>query len=436
MLRSTGFVALAIALMVPAPAHASGGFEDHFDPEYTLRVEVVRDGDATSEAIALRGLVREGPWAGSRTQLLDTTGYGKHRVLVRPGGDAAAAPLYTRGYCSVFGEWQTTAEARAGRRRAFDEALRIPYPREAVDVIFETRDSNGRFSEVGRMRVDPASDRIAPVSAPAHEVIVLAESGPPSEKLDVLVLAEGYTEAELGKFRRDVERFSRAFFAKAPFSDRRSDINLRAVAAPSRESGTDEPRKGLYRDTAVGTAFDTFGSARYLTTVETRRMYDIAAAAPYDTLVILVNTSRYGGAGIFGLYAVFPSDNEFDEYVFLHELGHSFGGLGDEYYSSSVAYEGFYPEGVEPWEPNVTALADPRHPKWRDLIDEGVPCPTPEDRERYGELSVGCFEGAGYQAKGLYRPTIDSMMFSKGDLEFGPVNARALEAMINLYAGR
>jgi len=430
--------ALAALLVAPPAAAADVRFDEWFRADLTLRIDFVHGGTFGAEEVNLQGLVREGAWPGSRTKLLDPTGAGKHRVVVyAPGNEGGQLELYSRGFGSLFSEWQTTPEARGGLRRAFFESARIPFPKAPVLVVFETRDDrSGAFRTVQRIPIDPADEtQLEPprYAAGSFPVVKLLEVGPPETSLDVLILGDGYTKDELEKYHRDLERFAHAFFETPPFRLRQDRINLRALDVVSKETGPDEPRKGIWRDTALGTSFNTFGAARYLTTLDNAAMRDIAATAPYDVLFILVNTSRYGGAGVFNLFSVFPSDNEYDEYVMIHEFGHGFAGLGDEYYQSGVSTEEFYPKGVEPWEPNITALLPDGKPKWTDRLAPDTPCPTPPDAATYGKV-VGCFEGAGYQATGLYRPMIDCMMFSKGDQPFCPVCADAIVRMIDLYA--
>ena len=212
---------------------------------------------------------------------------------------------------------------------------------------------------------------------------------------------------------------------QAPFAEHRGELAIRLVAAVSRESGPDEPSKGVFRDTAANTAFDTFDAERYLTTADMKTLREVAALAPYDTIVVMVNACRYGGGGIFGAYSIFSADSEYADYVLVHEFGHGFGALGDEYFNSATGIdeEEMYAPGVEPWEPNITAQTIREKVKWRHLIDPGTPVPTP-DTDAYDGV-IGVFEGAGYKAKGLYRPTRDGKMHHKGLLPFGPVNEAA-----------
>jgi hypothetical protein len=315
----------------------------------------------------------------------------------------------------------------------------------------------------------------APIT-PRGEVFAIFESGPPATKVDLLVLADGYRAEDRAKFEADVKRLVGVLFATEPFRSRKSDFNVRAMHVPAAEAGISNPRKGVFRDTPLGTSFNAFDSDRYVLTYEDARLREIAAQAPYDTLMIVINERKYGGGGIFNLWATVTADTEPSAYVFVHEFGHSFAGLADEYYSSQVAYEQFNPEGTEPWEPNVTALLDPKQLKWRDLVAEATPLPTPWNQKAYDEMDlayqakrkkliderapeeasealmrevkatsskmlqaepwhgkVGAFEGAMYEAKGLYRPEADCIMFTRNPTTFCKVCARAIERTIDRY---
>ena len=407
----------------------ASSYEEHFETK-GLRLDLIHSGTADTEQYSLDSIREEPTWGGPRHHLTDRPDFGKHRVSVfHPESNLL---LYRYGYSSLFGEWQTTDEAASGKVRALEEAVRFPYPRHPVRVEIASRNRSGLFETVYTVLVDPASRGVNRERRFGDSVVLDMEvNGPPPVVVDVLILGDGYTEAEDRKFRRDARRFTRVLLETSPFSRLRDRFSVRAIRAPSGGSGPDEPRRGLFRATGLSTTFNTFDSARYLTTVRSRDLRDLAALAPYDTLVVMVNTSRYGGGGIYGLYSVFVSDNEFDEYIMVHEFGHGFAGLGDEYYSSSVAYSDFYPRGVEPWEPNITALLEGRPLKWGGLVKDSTPVPTPENPERFGD-TVGAFEGAGYSAKGLFRPAMDCKMFSKGNHEFCPVCRAAVESAVRM----
>lgn len=474
ILRSTLFVALLSSAGCAAVGQAPGSFEQRFTGQ-TLRFDYHHAGRAGEEHVAPAGLRLEGAWPGSRTQLVDDSQLGKYLFEV---ADAASGELYySRGFCSIFGEWETTGEAKQ-QWRAFEESQRFPEPRQPVELRLRKRANDGSFSApLFVQRIDPASrfvDR-APLRGGAQlESVHLGAE--PARALDLLVLAEGYTAAEQPKFAADAKRLSKALLATEPLSSRADDISVRALFVPSPQSGIRDPRRGVWSESAFGASFNAFDSDRYVLTYRDRELREIAAQAPYDALVIVFNARKYGGGGIFNLWATCSADTSVADYVFVHELGHSIGALADEYYSSSVSYEEFTPPGSEPWEPNVTALLDPSKLKWREFVAADTPLPTPWQKasydaldlkfqERRAELAkgsddaanealfaeitrvtgpllaseafagrVGAFEGAAYETRGLYRPTADCIMFTRNPKSFCTVCERALSRVLDLHS--
>jgi hypothetical protein len=410
----------------PVPVTFAGFFEPR-----TLRIDLTHEGNRTQETYRVDALVREGAWAGSTTKLVDPLDYGVHRFEIRDA--ATTSLLYTRTYASIFQEWQTTDEAKV-KRKGFSESLRLPLPRAAFELtIFSRVPSTNGWREVFRKALDPRGGAVTDWKAdPALVPVVLHESGPASRRLDILILGDGYTAAEKEKFLRDARRFTQTLLEDPSFGAMKGRYNVRALFAPSLDSGVSEPRKGLNRRTALGLSFNTFDSERYLMTEANLDLRRLAAHAPYEALYLMANTSRYGGGGIYNLYATFPSDNEYDAYVFIHEFGHSFGGLGDEYYDSDTAYSDMYPRGVEPWEPNLTAFLKGVF-KWKALVTPGTPIPTPHTVDREKGV-VGLFEGAGYAAKELFRPQWNCKMKGKGHVPFCKVCGNGVARMIELYA--
>jgi hypothetical protein len=303
------------------------------------------------------------------------------------------------------------------------------------------------------------------------------ENGPASEKVDILVIAEGYTTGQMTKFHADVKRLLGSLFAEEPFKSRRADFNVRALDLPSPESGINRPNAGVFRRTAISAEYNIFDSERYVLTLDNRALRDAASAAPYEFIEILVNDRTYGGGGIFNDQATASVDSAFSPYVFVHEFGHHFAALADEYYTSDVAFEPGGAEKPEPWEPNVTALHDPSRLKWKDLVSPDTPVPTPWDKAEYerhtagiqqrrrdirarnapeAEMDalfreqsqwdtkflssmpssgrVGAFEGAAYEARGLYRPEADCIMFTRDPVGFCRVCRRAISRIIDLYS--
>lgn len=433
-MRTFGFALLA-AMLIPLSAFSDDveqpSYADYFTDE-AMRVDLVHSGTRGQERFGIEEIVLEPIWPGTRVHLIDTTGFGKYRFRVLD--KATGKEIFSQGYCTLFGEWLTTSEAR-GMWRSMTEPVRMPRPKAPVTLVMEVRDDKTmEFGEIQRLEIDAAAYDLRRERVFDFDVVDLHDSGrPPSSNLDVVIIPDGYTEADGEKMMADGARFARVLLEHAPFDKNTDKISVRLVKAFSRESGPDEPRKGIFRDTIAKTTFDTFRSPRYLTTSDMKRLREVASLAPYDTIFVMVNSSRYGGGGIFNSYSVFSSDSEYSEYVMIHEFGHGFGALGDEYYSSSTGYEedAFYLDGAEPWEPNITAQTRREKVKWNHMIRPETPVPTP-DTDEYND-SVGVFEGAGYKAKGLYRPTRDSKMFHKGLLPYGPVNEAAIEDMIHYF---
>jgi hypothetical protein len=474
--RSVLFVLAALSIQVLAPATGTQPFERRFTLD-TMRVDYFHTGGpGVAETISLDRVVNDGPWAGSRTQLVDPTDLGKYRFEVRD--KATGTLLYSRGFASVYGEWETTGEQKA-LHRTFHESLRFPWPRQPVAITLAKRQADNRFAPIWTTEVDPGSRFVvnAPRRGGAGVVWPVFVNGPPAEKVDLLVIGEGYTAAEMPKFHRDVQRLLPSLFNEEPFKGRRGDFNVRALDLPSAASGINRPNAGVFRRTPLSTAYNIFDSERYVLTLDNRALRDAASAAPYEFIEILVNDRTYGGGGIFNDQATASVDSAFSPYVFVHEFGHHFAALADEYYTSDVAYETGRVERPEPWEPNVTALHDPAQLKWKDLVTPDTPLPTPWDKAEFeahtagiqqrrrdirarnapeaemdalfreqrawdqkflGSMKfsgrVGAFEGAAYEARGLYRPEADCIMFTRDPVGFCRVCRRAISRIIDLYA--
>jgi len=440
----------------------------------TLRFDYHHVGDATHEQIAPDVLRVEGPWPGSRNGLVDDTNLGKYLFEILD--PETGAVLYSRGFASIYGEWETTGEAKR-QWRSIHESVRFPEPREPFSLVLKKRGPDGAFGELFTQVMDPHTHFVDRSALPSTgQLVTIVENGPPANKVDLLVLGEGYTADQGAKFEADLTRLAGEFLEFEPFKSRAADFNIRGLHVPSEEAGISNPRLGVWRASPLGLSFNAFDSDRYVLTFANRSLREAAAQAPYDALILLFNDRKYGGGGIFNLWSTCAADSKEAPYLFVHEFGHSFAGLADEYYTSQVSYEDFNQEGVEPWEPNVTALLDPEHPKWGDLISPGTPLPTPWNQDRYDEASlayqakrtalrergaseeeaeqlfdevraitgpmltseehfgtVGAFEGGGYRAKGIWRPQIDCIMFTRNPDHFCQVCARGIERVIDLH---
>ncbi|UCH10558.1 MAG: peptidase M64, partial [Fidelibacterota bacterium] len=374
-----------LSCLIPATLVLAQSFDTFFTSQ-TLRFDYVHSGIATEEHISLDQVRLEGSWPGSRAHLVDETNLGKFLFMVVD--TASGQVIYSRGFASIYGEWETTGEARQGIWRSFHESQRFPEPKAPVRLILHKRGEDGAFHPFYTTVVDPQSrfvDRSA--LTPRGKVWSLFKNGPSATKVDLLFLGDGYTKKERRQFRKDVERLAAVLFATEPFKTRKTDFNVWAIDLESAASGISNPRAGIWRDSPLGCSFNSFDSDRYVLTYANRTVRDIAAQAPYDALIILFNDRKYGGGGIFNLYATAATQSSQAPYLVVHEFGHSFAGLADEYYTSSVAYEDFNPPGIEPSEPNITALLDPGSLKWWHLMDTDTPIPTPWNQAAYDSAS-------------------------------------------------
>jgi hypothetical protein len=455
------------------PSFAAGLSAPH-----TLRVDYYHTGNSREEWFSLDRVVLEPlEWPGNLNKSIDESQLGNYLFEVRERGSGKL--VYSRGFNSVFGEWKTTEEALHGNR-TFSESLRFPSPDAPVEVSLKERAGRGFrevWKEVWKTVVDPKDkfvDRSRPPSPGA--LMELQKMGDPATKVDLLVLGDGYTAGERPKFERDARRFVDALFSTSSFREHQKDFNVWGLCPAAEESGVSRPSSGIYRRSPMGAAYDTFGTERYVLTTENRALRDIASFAPYEFIEILVNGQTYGGGGIFNQYATVAIDNLWAGYVGVHEFGHQFAALADEYYTSDVAYLPAENK-TEPWEPNVTALLDPANLKWKDLVAAGTPVPTPWDKEEFDRFEreiqrqrrelraagkpeaemdelfrkerekedamlgsekyagkVGAFEGANYEARGYYRPEVDCIMFTRHKT-FCAVCRRAIERVIGMYAG-
>ncbi len=466
---------LFLLLTIPLIASESGpDFNSWFQP-MTMRLDYYHTGNSAGDLYSFDEVYQESCWAGKKTDLIDRSNLGKY--IFKVIDKKSQKLLYSRGFCSIFGEWQTTEQARE-MYRSFSESVRFPWPKMPVDVTISCRDEGNIFQEVWRITLDPAETNFIraanPDDIPTTDLMI---QGDIESKVDIVVLPDGYRRNEMKKFHKDADRMLKALFQTEPFRSARKRFNVRTVDVASAEKGIDDPQRGIFRENILSCSFNAFGSDRYILTWDNKNLKKAAARVPYEHICILVNSDKYGGGGIFNCYTTCVSDNQWSDYIFVHEFGHSFGGLGDEYYSSSVAYSDFYPAGTEPWEPNLTTTLDRDGLKWGNLIDDRTPVPTPWNKsafdahQREYENSrkkmttdkvdavridslvaandawvqeflrslpywgkVGLYEGAGYASQGIFRPYPDCRMFTRSLTGFDPVCSRAIQNMIDFYS--
>ena len=422
-------------------------FDECFQ-DATLRLDYAFAGNDSHQEIYLRQAYLTSAWAGRRTNLSQPLleGNGQIRVLDPVTGDC----LYANSFSSLFQEWTATEEA-SRVQRAFENSFQVPFPKRPVDIEVTLLDLHGQVSGYLRHPLDPADILIRPLSSNGLTCKLVHGGGELAQTVDIVILSEGYATADEAKFFQDAGRAADALFSHEPFATRQADFSVRAVFAPSADSGVSVPGKGEWKSTAASAHFDTFYTERYLTTSSVWHIYDLLGTVPFEHVIVLVNTDIYGGGGIYNSLTIMNSDHATFVPVLVHEFGHAFGGLGDEYFYDDQ-FVNQYPADREPWEPNLTTLKD-FSSKWADMIPPGTPVPTPVDslekddvrriwntltQEQKDRLSlqVGVYEGGGYQSKGVYRPVQECRMKINECERFCPVCSRAIERMIDYYTGR
>ena len=393
-----------MALMLPCALFAQ---------EQTLRVDYIFSGTDKSVEISLDEMSRFDGWAGRRTNLKDVPVRGNGQICMTDmqTGDT----LYRMSFSTLFQEWQTTEEATKVRK-SFENVFLLPMPSASAKVNVHLYDFFGNIIASLGHDVDPSDVLIRHLNPLAPEHKYLLQSGTPEEKIDVAIVAEGYTADEISTFYADAQTAMEAILSHEPFRTYRDSFNFVAVALESEDSGVSVPGQGEWKNTALKAHFDTFYMDRYLTTLRLKNMHDKLCGVPYEHIVILANTDTYGGGGIYNSYTLTTAHHPAFKPVVVHEFGHSFAGLADEYFYDDQYVEYYYPD-TEPWEQNITTLAD-FESKWKDMLDAG---------------QADLLEGAGYQSKGVYRPADDCRMRTNRPDHFCPVCQRAIARIIEFY---
>lgn len=391
-------------------------FNTYFE-DNTLRIDCILSGNRDAQTISLSRLCKKDVWAGRRARLDEQFLIGDGQLYVYD--HATQQLIYVHNFSSLFSEWLMTDEA-LHTRKAFPTTYNIPYPKRSVDVKIVLSDHHAQpLTELSFM-VNPADILIRRIGGNGIPCKYLLKNGSPSDCIDLAIVAEGYTADEMDKFYRDCDTAVEALFANEPFTQLKSKFNIVAVAPASKDSGPSIPHDSIWTNTALGSHFDTFYSDRYLTIPDDHRLHDILSDVPFEHIITLVNTSVYGGGGIFNQWLTFSSDNKRSAKVFVHEFGHAYAGLGDEYDSQEYIEER-YPADTEPWEPNLTTMKD-FSSKWKDMV---------------GKDGVGVFEGAGYMKKGCFRPVdVCLMRMVRPTDNFCPVCTKAIIGITDFYTAK
>ena len=433
---------LVLCCLLPLVAEAqSVPFERYFE-DATLRVDYMRSGCKKFDTCVLEKFVRQNDvWAGSLTQLLDPIDNGEYRVLVRDV--ATGQDLYSRCYNTLFEEYRSTIASRERDSVAtFEEVVLVPMPKRAVDICLQKRDARNRFFTSATFRFDPQTMRLSmprirqqharrAVSSHARpQVLKLRHNGDVHRKIDVVIVAEGYGPLDEKKMQDDFQKFAEYLLAQEPFRSRASDFNVWGLPFVAAESGVTDPNANRYVHSAVASSYNTFNMDRYLMTTALFQLHDLLVGVPYDHIIIMANCDTYGGGAIYNYYA-FSAVQDMSRWILPHELGHSIGGLADEYVEDDPNYNRRY-DGIEPLEPNITSLVN-FEAKWKRLVPAGTPIPTQpvEGLDRRENGPVGAYEGAGYLEKGCYRPCTKCMM--RDYANFCPVCLKRMNEVFDLY---
>lgn len=410
------FITSACALLVllallPAKV-AAQSFDDYFEDK-TLRIDYIFAGNEQQQMIAVDELNVLPRWYGKKLRLAELPMEGNGQITVRD--HRSGKTIYRNSFSTLFQEWLTYPEAKT-TTRSFENVFLVPMPKDTVDITLDLRNNRREIVKSLTHQVVPTDILIHHKGKQPTPYVTLNQAADTSRCIHIAYVAEGYTEGEMQTFIKDAQAATDAIFGYEPFKSMKSRFNIIAVKAPSKDSGTSEPSKGVWKNTALQSNFDTFYSDRYLTTLHLKALHDYLAGTPYEHIIVLVNTEKYGGGGILNSYNLSMTHNRWFKPVVAHEFGHSFAGLADEY-----AYEQepipMYPLDVEPWEQNITTMVDFKG-KWEDMV---------------GKDKVGVFEGAGYSLKGVYRPAQDCRMRTNENPEFCPVCKRIVQNVIDFY---
>ncbi len=414
-----------LALLWSGGIFAQEQFSKYF-LDKTMRFDYYHSGNNLSEEYFFDELKEEPYWAGSKISLLDNTGLGNQMFKIID--KASGKEIYSRSFNTLFNEWQTTPEARI-IHKAMPESVVFPFPKSEVKLEIYARNRKGVFEKKFEQDINPDSYFIRKFT-PQYETTEIAYTGNPATRVDIVLIPEGYTQNEKGKFMDACKVFAEEFFSYSPYQENSARFNIRCVWAPSMESGVTIPGEHIWKNTAAKARFYTFDSERYQMIEDFQGLRDIAAHVPYDYIYVLSNTQKYGGGGIYNFYGISAAHHPSRTgKIYVHEFGHVLLGLADEY-CGNVSYNDMYPLDVEPWEPNITTLTDFNHKEWKKMLDPRTPVPTPLNPKDNQKLGV--YEGGGYVTKGVYRPWPNCLMNNLHNTdEFCPVCKTAIQKHID-----
>ena len=405
---------LTIVLALTSLTAGAQAFDDYFTDQ-TLRLDYTFSGNAARQDIYVDKLNVSPRWYGKRKRLAELPVEGNGQITVRDHRTGLA--IYRNSFSTLFQEWLSYDEAKT-EKKSFENVFLVPMPKDTVDITIDLRNNRRKIMATLTHTVVPTDILIHHIGERNRTpYLTLQQAADTTRCIHIAYVAEGYQEQEMQTFVDDAKTAMEALFAHEPFKSMRNRFNIVAVMSSSKDSGTSEPGKGEWRQTALGSHFNTFYSDRYLTTLNLKALHDWLAGIPYEHIIVLVNTEKYGGGGILNSYNLSMAHHRMFKPVVVHEFGHSFAGLADEYAYEQEAIP-MYPADVEPWEPNITTQVN-FGAKWKDMV---------------GKIDgVGLFEGAGYSLKGVYRPENDCRMRTNENPTFCHVCEKAIRDIVDFY---
>lgn len=419
MFKSISFLVLICILPF------SHGQKNSLVENLALRIDYHVFATYNSDSINIVSIHKVEDFVFNPNSLFDVFNFGVHRIEMYDS--VSRQLLYSKGFSSLYQEWQNTAEA-LNKTEVFEMSFILPMPTKTVKLIHYNRNKENVYVATDSFFVSPRGLVNKPNVA-KHPFYNVHISGNSTQKYDLLIIPDGYSKKDELKMLNDFKKIGKGILECSPYSEIKEDINIKGLLAYSEVSGIRDPNQKFLPHTLLNTSFNTFDSDRYLMLYDVWKMYDLATSTSYDGILIMCNTDKYGGGGIYNFYATTCVDCADFAFITIHELGHSISGLADEYYSSEVSVEDYYPLHIEPWEPNITTLVE-FDKKWKNMIEEDVPIPTPVEAYR---SRLGVFEGAGYQAKGVYRPVVSCSMKDVIYNNFCPVCRQAITKMVLFY---
>ncbi|MBR4919011.1 MAG: peptidase M64 [Bacteroidales bacterium] len=408
-------------------------FAQHFDQFFenkNLRVNYLHIGNLTQEALKIDHFTAGGTWNGTRQFLIEPDMYGD--IVVELFDSVSNKLLYSRSYSCLFTEYRTTERGET-EVTSMEESVNVPFPKNTVKLKFTAYDRKRLGTVLSESYFNPNTTPTEPL-VKNYSTMNLHIGNTPDKAIDILFIPDGYAKSDAKLLKKDMKRFASYVMNCSPYKEMKNKVNIRAIKGYSEDSGITQPQNDIYKKTLVNTAYNALDLDRYLMCLGVWNLYDVADDAPFDAIVIICNSEKYGGGGIYNFYCTVYNHGEYPDYVIVHEMGHLIGGLADEYYTSEVSVQDFYPSDVEPVEPNLTTLVD-FDSKWKNMLDENTPIPTPVTGKGTPEYDqLGVYEGGGYVAKGVYRPAQHCTMHQIRYNDFCPVCKKTLEEVIDYYA--